>query len=63
MWPMLANEEHSTVSPMAKKDIMPKIVQSVKEKEGRELEPTSSTSMQKKIQCTKEAKPKEAEWP
>jgi hypothetical protein len=60
---MPANEEHSTVSPVAKKDIMLKTVLKGKGKEEWELKPISSILMLKKTHYMKEAKPKGAEWP
>jgi hypothetical protein len=60
---MPVNEEHSTVSPVAKKDIMLKIIPRDKGRAEQEPGLTLSTSMPRRIRCIKEAKPKEAEWP
>jgi hypothetical protein len=57
---MLDKGVHSTASPAAKKDIMPGIAPSKKEGERK---PISSTSIQKKIQHTREVKQKVVGWP
>jgi hypothetical protein len=50
-------------SPAVKKDTTQGIAPGNKEKGEQERKPTSSTSTRKKIQPTKEAKQKAAEWP
>jgi hypothetical protein len=62
-WPMLANGACSTASPVAKRDITPKIALNAREEEKQKLKPTSLTSIQKKVCYMKEVKLKEVEWP
>jgi hypothetical protein len=63
MWPMLDKGAHLIASLVVKKDITPGTAPDNKEKEEQERRLTLSTSTQKKIQHTKEAKQKAAEWP
>jgi hypothetical protein len=63
MWLTLDREVHSTASPVAKKDIMPETAPDNKEREEQEQRPISSTSIQRKIRHTKEAKQKAVGWP
>jgi V8-like Glu-specific endopeptidase len=63
MWPMQGKRMHSIASPMAKKDITQGTAPDNKEREEQEQKLISLTSTRKKIQHTKEAKWRAAEWP
>jgi hypothetical protein len=63
MWPMLDKGVHSTASPAVKKDTTQGTAPDNKEREERERKLILSTSIQKKIRHTKEAKQRIAEWP
>jgi hypothetical protein len=63
MWPTPDRGVHSTASLAVKKDIMQGTAPDNKERGEREQELISSTSTQKKIWHTKEAKQRIAGWP
>jgi hypothetical protein len=60
---MPASGEPSIASPVEKRNIMPKTVLSIKEKEEQEPKLILLTLTQKKTLSMKEAKLKKAEWP